>query len=500
MRPDVERRAKVGVAWTASTALATQIVTFVLGVILARILAVEDFGVFFTIVVFTEVGTSVVSSGIVTALVQRKHVSDRHYTTALTLLSVLAVVTVAILIAISPWVGRFVEVPRAGKVLAAMSTYLLILPFISVPVAQLRKRIDFRSTGMADIGQQLSGGSLSVALALAGLGVWSLVIGRLCGYLVKALMLARFARWWPRYGFDRVCSRDLLGFGAKMVGVNSLNDIAINVDYFLVGKLLGEAAVGLYSRAYTLMTLPLNKIVTAMNVVMFSAFSESQDEEQQLRAGLHKATAYAALIVCPLLTGLFWAAPSFIRFVYEPKWMGSVAPLQIMCFAGMMLAIEPLMVSAIVAKGHVGFELRRQVVYVIVLSTLIALGSRWGIVGVAWGVLGASALFLLLVEQLAAKLIGFSWGSFARVVAAAAAPCLLASLAIWIVQRALSGFAAVDSPPMLAATVLTGGLCYLIYYGRGRWSAGDPVVATVYAELAGYGVRALRGALRRPGC
>lgn len=486
MNLELEKRTKIGVAWSTLTQGMCQVFSFGLGVILARVLVPEDFGVFAAILIFNEVASSIVSSGIVTALIQRKDVQESHYSTALMMQIVLGILACFTLAAVSSWVGDFFHNPLAGRVLRVMSLYLLILPFIAIPTAMLRKQINFRSTGIAEITQQLAGGLLSVALALGGWGVWSLVYGRLIGNALMAFHLAYLARWRPRFHFARQAQRDLFSFGAKVVLVNILNDLASNVDYLLVGRFLGPAQLGFYSRAYYLMTLPVTRITAVMNNVLFSAFAAVQEDEAALKNGLLKAICYISLITFPLLTGLFWVAPAFIHVIYGDKWMASVLPLQIMCFAGMLFSVEPVAVSAITARGFIGLEVRRQFFYLLVLLAGVFIGSYWGILGVSFAVVAASLIFMVMLQQLLDRLLRVSWRELLAILAPSIFACQGMCVVLISFREIARKYFPVDSVAMLLGSVLLGSLWYLAYFLFFRWGKSHPVAREALEEIKAY--------------
>jgi PST family polysaccharide transporter len=474
MNGGIEGKAKIGVAWSAATAAAGQALSFVIGVALARLLSPEDFGIFAAIIVFLEIGSSCVSSGLVSALIQHQATSPRHYSTAFVAQLVLAIAICAIFLAVSTWVGDFFHSPVAGQVLAVLSVYFLILPFISIPTAFLRRQIDFRSTGLADAVQQLVSGSVAVLLAWLGWGVWSLVYGRLIGYGMSAAQLAYCANWRPQLDFDRAALRDLLPFSMRVTLANIVNDVAAKIDYVLVGRLLGPVQLGLYHRAYYLMTLPLNRVTSSLNVVLYPAFSQLQHDERALKESLLKATCYASLFGFPAVVGLFWIAPGFVISIYGEAWSGSVTPLRIMCAAGLLLIVEPIAVSAIIAKGFVGVEVKRQLIYFCALLLGVTIGSYWGIVGVACGVSLASALFFVLLQRLLWSCFGLTWKQYAAVLAPASRGCLALSFALALYQLVAAKAFGAYSITTLATSVSLGTGVYFAYLlrDRDRWSHG----------------------------
>jgi O-antigen/teichoic acid export membrane protein len=498
MKPDIESRTRRGVVWSAVTSALGQLVTFVLGIILARLLAPEDFGCLAAIIIFVEIGSSIVSSGFVSALIQYPSVNEIHYCSVLVAGLVLGITGSLILVGISPWVGAWFQNDLMGQVLSVMSAYLVILPFITVPTAQLRKRLDFRSTGVVEVIQQMVTGGLSICLAYFGWGVWSLVLGRLAGNVCLAVCLARLACWTPRIRFKLRAFSELLPLSLNVTVANILNDVSQNIGFSLIGRLLGANPLGLYHRAYYLMTLPLTRITNSVNNVLYSAFAEVQGDPHRSKKGLLKTTCYISLISNPILVGLLLTAPSLIHTLYGGKWMGVVKPLQILCVAGGPLAVEPLAVSLITAMGYAGFEVRRQVIYLLVMVVGVLVGSQWGLVGVAWAMLGASILFLIFLQRLLKRLVNLSLSEYVAVLVPSLLGC--AAMAAVLLAYQLTVQEAIDplSPAMLTSSVFLGAVTYCLCI----WWLGprtrNSIAGEVISEMRQYASDALSMLLALP--
>lgn len=461
MNKSVEERAKAGVFWSGSITAVSQVVSFGLGVCLARLLVPGDFGVTAGLIVFTEIAHSIVGSGFVAALIQRKDVTKEHYATAFTIQVGLAVLSYICLIAVSHWVALFFRSTTSGQVLVVMAVSVLILPFISIPTAILRREMDFRVAGLMDVGQQLSSGGTAVLLAYFGWGLWSLVWGRLVGYLAKAILMISVVRWRPRLYFRLDLGRALFSFSSKMVAANLLNDIASNIDYVMVGRFLGPTQLGFYERAYYLMILPTTRVTAAINAVFFSAFSRVNDDASALKEGVLKALYYVALVTFPVSTLLFWIAPAFIPAIYGQQWLPSVQPLQIMSFAGVLFSIEPIAASAITARGYVGFEVRRQLIYVIILILGVFIGSYWGLRGVSVAVVFAAFTFSILLLRVLRNILKITVHEVLGRVKPVLGGCVIMSLAL-LFEQWIQPAAFISEFPTLLISILTGCLVYAV--------------------------------------
>lgn len=482
-------------AWSAVTSVFGQVVTFGFGIILARLLAPEDFGCLAAIIIFLEVGSSIVSSGFVSALIQYPTVNETHYSTVMVAGLLMGMTGCLIFVGISPWVGELFQNVVVGQVLSVMSAYLVILPFITVPTAQLRKQLDFRSTGIVEVVQQMVTGGVSVCLAYIGWGVWSLVIGRLLGHVCLAVCLSRLARWKPCFQFNRRAFSELVPLSINVTAANILNDVSQNIGFSLIGRLLGANPLGLYHRAHYLMTLPMTRITGAVNNVLYSAFAEVQTDPPRAKRGLLKSTCYVSLVSNPILTGLLFTSPSLIHTLYGNKWMGVVSPLQILCLAGILFAVEPLAVSLITAMGYAGFEVRRQVIYLLVMVAGVMAGSRWGLVGVAWAMLGASIVFLFLLQRLLRRLVNLSFSEYVAVTIPSFLGCGVMAGALLAFQRLMQEAVDPLSPGMLISSASLGAVIYALSVSSLASRTNNAIAGEVIGEMRQYARWALSTAL-----
>ena len=284
-------------------------------------------------------------------------------------------------------------------------------------------------------------------------------------------------------GWDRAALRDLVGFGAGLTLKRVINYSASNVDYFVIGRRLGAADLGFYTRAYGLMTLPLTQLSRVIMQVLFPAFARIQDDTR-LVAGYSKVVTATSLVSFPFLVGLVLVAPSFIAVVYGDKWLPAVLPLEIMTAAGMMKAVTTFVGSIADARGQVLSEVRRQVVYLILLVLGTVVGSHYGTAGVAAAVVVASFCMLLMMQSFLGQMTGMRWRTYLAALWPALAATGVMATAVMLTQTFLVRITTKTSPLMLFTS--TRGRCPLLC----RCAVGGPLPG---------GAGAPAGAHRRPG-
>jgi O-antigen/teichoic acid export membrane protein len=470
---------KRGIAWALSSNLANQVLQFAVGIVLARLLAPADFGVFATTGIFTGLAATVSNIGLGSALVQRAAIEERHRRTMLTANLVSSSLIVLLLWATSPAIAAYFRNPIAGPVLRLVALNFLLNAFSSVSFSLLSRVLNFRILAVTEAVAAAAFGLVAILLALRGYGVWAIAWAGLAQSLVRAVLLILRAGWPLRLGWDRRALADLLGLGAGLTLKRVINYAAANVDYAVIGRRLGPADLGYYTRAYGLITMPLHQFSRVIMTVLFPAFSRIQGDDARLIAGYSKVVTATAIVSFPFLVGLALVAPSFIAVIYGEKWLPTVLPLMIMCVAGMMKSVSTFVGAIADAKGQVQREVKRQLIYLGVLIAGTIAGSRYGTTGVAVAVVFASFLMLIMMQSFLGSLTGMRWRTFLGSLWPALAATLVMATAVIGAQAMVGRFASPTSLAMLVISTAVGMLVYPLVLLGGRF----PVVVALRREL-----------------
>jgi O-antigen/teichoic acid export membrane protein len=468
---------------------------FVVGVLLARLLSPANFGVIglaFVVLGFARVCGDL---GVSVAVVQRAHLTDRHIRVAFTFATMLGLAVAAVMIIGAPLGAALMQDRQVTSVLRALALGSAIGGTSAVAGALLRRDLKFKHQFFIDTGSYLLGyGCIAVALALRGYALWSLVWGNLVQTLVASAAQLMIVGHPMRPLFSRPELRDLIRFGLPVHLSGCANYFALNGDNFVVGRWMGAASLGLYSRAYTLMNLPFTYAASVMSGVLFPVFAQVQAEPARLQRAFLVATQLTAMIAASGTVTLAVVAPYLVPTLYGTRWAGVVVPLRILCIAGYFRALYHL--GGVVAQsvGRVYIELRNQVVYAALVIAGAAIGSRHGLGGVAAGVAVAIAYMFAATGQLALQAVGGSWGQYFRAQAPAIVTAVFtsgAALAIRFVLEARGASSGVITVATLLGAAVPFGIGLL-------WSLGEPGFDPLRALLPASGQR-LVAAVRRRG-
>jgi O-antigen/teichoic acid export membrane protein len=466
----------------------------VVGVLLARLLTPADFGVTALAYVVLGLAQPLGDLGMGNAIVQRADLTDRHIRTAFTFSTLMGLVVAAVLVTVAPLGAAVMRDSNVTSILRVLSAGFVFRGVSVVAQALLRRHLDFRRQVLIETASSTLGyGGVALSLALLGHGVWSLVWGGLAQTLIASIAQLAVVRHPIRPLLAPRELEDLLGFGLGAAVSGCVNYVALNGDYFVVGRLMGAFNLGLYSRAYGLMNLPQTYAAGVMSGVMFPAFALVQREPARVRSGYLLVTRLTAIIAAPAMTTMAIVAPHLVRGLYGPQWIGAVVPLQIFSLAGYFRALYHL--GGVVAQsvGRVYGELWRQVTYAAAVIGGTLVGSRYGLPGVAAGVSVAILYMFVATSQLALHATGTPWRVYFRVQAGAALTGGVAG-AVALFVRLLLEAGRVSSATITLAVLAAAAVPWTVGI---LWTLGQPDCEPLRADLPGWAVRLVETLGRR---
>jgi PST family polysaccharide transporter len=464
----------------------TRLVDLGFTVLLARLLLPEHFGLVAMAAASTAFFRLFVNLGLAAAIVQRPQVDETDLSTAFWANLATGVLLFGLVAASGPLFAAVLRDPRVTPIVVALALRFVIAAGSAIQVSMISRRLDFRTLSLRSIVSTAIGGVVGVGLALAQMGVWSLVAQELARTVASTLLLFRATRWRPRLVFDWGRFRALWRFGGAILGARILSYLIRNADNLLVGRYLGAAALGLYAFGFAVFAAPLNDFVAIVHRVVFAALSRLQDDEARLRRGFLLATEYAAMLTVPVMVGMSVAAPVLVEAVFGSRWTAAAPVISILALAGVVSMAVGLGPSGLQATGRADLHLVGTLLAVLVYVPAFAIGLRWGIVGVAWGYLGATVLLLPVGVRFLVRGTGVSLGALWG----ALAPTFLASAVMAAAVGGLRlavGRAELAALPAAVLLVAAGALVY----AAGLWTVRREAVV----EL----LRIVRGALPAAG-
>lgn len=328
-----------GIGWSTLAQLLKQGFTIVIAVLLARVLEPEEFGLVAAISVFTRFAGVLSDFGLGSALIQRDNISESHFSSVFWFNLALGIAIGTVVLLLAPWLGVFYDKPELVGLARLASVNFALAPLYAVHRSKLRRDMSFKALGLTDLSGVIVGGIVGLAMAHLAYSSLSLIVMELAGTV--ALIASSFlaTRWIPQSPFRWAAIRDLARFSANLMGFNIVNYWTRNLDNLLIGKFLGEFQLGIYSRSYSMMFLPVSQISEALRNVMFPALSRVGSEIDRIRSIYLRSTASIWFVSAPLMMGLFTVCHHAIPYLLGPKWEGMVPVFRVLCLLGAVQSV-----------------------------------------------------------------------------------------------------------------------------------------------------------------
>lgn len=369
---DLQGKALSGMSWLTFAQLTKHLLQFQLGIILARLLTPRDFGLIGLVMVFIGFAGLFSEMGLGAALIQREKIEERHWSSAFWMNVAAGLLLTVAFIACAPLISQFYDESILTPLTMVIAISFTIGSLSMVPIAMLTRDVDFRTLAIVETVSAVAGGVLAVVLALLGFGVWSLVWRTLAVAALTAIGLYWVIRWRPRLSIDGGAVRELLGFSTNLLGYRAITYWVQNGNDLIIGRFLGTATLGIYSRAYIMLLLPLNEVVRVLGRVMFPIMSRMQHDIARVKGAYLRALAVLALGLFPVMLGLSAVSSDFVLALYGDRWSDVIPILAILSVAAVPQSVSATTGWIFQSQGRTDWILRWGVV--VAASTLASVG------------------------------------------------------------------------------------------------------------------------------
>ncbi len=365
----------------------------------ARLLSPEDYGVMAAAAILLGLSDLFAEAGVGRALVQKKGVTALDYAQAFTLSLIFSLTCYLALLGSAGWASRFLRTPELGMVLPVMGATILLVPFRTVPMGILDRRLAMKAQGLLHVISTALQAATVLTMAFLGAGYWSLVAGAIFARVFETLTLIALSGWRPRLSFSVRGARELLSYGAWVSGGSLLWYFYSNSDFVVVGRLEGPIVLGYYSLAFQLMSLPVQKVTANINQIAFPVFCRLEDDPSTVKRWYLRLNVLMIAVVLPTLLGAGLVARDGIAFLFGTKWLPAVVPFQLLCIVGLIGVVGASLISLLNAIGRPDINFKYCAVSACVFPVAFSVaGAYYGVVGVclAWVIVYSLAVTLLL--------------------------------------------------------------------------------------------------------
>ena len=349
---DIKQKTKVGMLWNVIEKISIQLISFVLNIILARLLTPNDYGTVGMLAIFIAFSNVFIDSGFSRALIQKLDRTEKDFSTTLIFNIVISVIIYITLFFCSPAIAKFYKTPELIGLQRVFFIVIIVNSFTVVQNAQLQIKVDFKKIALINSITTILSGVVGIIAAYNGLGPWALVIQSISKAIISTLCFWVIGRWIPKTGFSFTSFKKLFSFGSKLLLSGFLSATVNNIYRMIIGKVYTAESLGYYTRAGQFPDLTSGTVGSVLNTVTFPLLSSLQKENDNLINIFRRLIRITSMFVFPAMVGLAVLSEPLILVLLGEKWLPSAELLFWLCFAELFTAHNALNMNILNAIGR----------------------------------------------------------------------------------------------------------------------------------------------------
>ena len=443
--------------WRFFERVGAQLVTFVVSIILARILDPEVYGKIALVTVFTTILNVFVDSGLGTALIQKKNADDIDFSTVFYTNICFCLLIYIVIFLCAPLIAVFYNDESLIPVTRILSLIIVISGVKNVQQAYVSRNMLFKKFFFSTLGGTICAAIVGIVMALCGYGIWALIAQMLINALIDTIILWLTVKWRPKLTFSITRLKSLFSYGWKLL-LSSLIDVAYNeLSQLLIGKIYTKSDLAFYNQGDKFPKLIVSNINGSINSVLLPSMSNEQDDKLRVKAMTQRAIKTSAYIMMPLMTGLAVCAEPIVRIVLTDKWIDCVFFLRIFCFSYAFWPIHTANLNAIKAIGKSGMFLKLEIIKKIVGLLSIISTVFISVKAMAYGIVFANIASQIINALPNKKSLSYSYFEQLKDIIPAILISLIMGALVYVIQ-----FIGLNDVVTLLIQVPTGCLIYLL--------------------------------------
>lgn len=455
---NLKQKTKKGLYWSAASNFANQGMRFVFGLILARLLSPDAYGVIGMLTVFLCIVQVFIDCGFSQALIAKQDRTQTDFSTGFFFNIGIGLIGYCLLFISAPFIAEFYNMPLLTSVLRVVGLGVIINSLCVVQSAQFAIRLDFKTPAKLAVITNIFSGVVGIFLAYCGYGVWALVFQQIAGNFLNGILLWILAGWRPTLEFSRDSFRYLWSYGSKILASSLIQQVYDNLYPLVIGKFFSARQLGLYSRAQGFATLPSSNISGILGNVSFPILSKINNDSLRLMRIYRQMIETAAFIIFPLMLGLFAIADPLVKVLLNQQWYDCIIILQLLCCALLWQPISAINLSILKVIGRTDIILKLEIIKRIAGIVSILCSIPFGIIGMCIGYMILYMFCFILNTIYISKITNTPIRLYFKDIM----PPLLASIAMCIIVLSIISF--VESNVLAIIVGITIGiLCYYLF-------------------------------------
>lgn len=395
--------------WRFAERCGAQLVTFIVSIVLARILSPEDYGQIALITVFTTIMQVFVDSGLGLALIQKKDADELDFSSVFYFNFAVCLILYAFMFVAAPYIAAFYKDTSLTPIIRVISLTIVISGVKGIQQSYVSRNMLFKMFFFSTLGGTIFSAFLGIGLAYAGFGVWAIVAQQLSNTAIDTLILWINVKWRPKKMFSWNRLKSLLSFGWKMLVSSLLDTVYNNIRSLIIGKMYSSADLAYYNQGKQFPHTIVNNINSSIDSVLLPSMSSAQDDSTRVKAMTRRSIKTSTYIMAPMMMGLAFCAKPIVQLVLTDKWLPCVPFLRIFCITYMFYPIHTANLNAIKAMGRSDYFLKLEIVKKIVGMGLLIATMWFGVMAMAYSLLVSTLLGMIINSWPNKKLLRYSF-------------------------------------------------------------------------------------------
>ena len=405
---NLRRKTVNGFFWSALEMVFSQGQGILYGIVLARLLSPNEFGLLGMVTIFIAIAQVFVDSGLSQALIRKQNCTELDYNTIFWVNIIIGILAFVVIWILAPFIADFYAKPELINLTRVLALAIIISSLTLNQQTIITKNLDFKTLTKSSVVGTFVAGVSSILLALYGFGVWSLVWRVIINQVVRSLILWYYNRWLPNFTYSRAILKEHFLFGSNLLLISMVSAVYKSFYNMIIGKNYPVSTLGYYTNAEQYSNMPATSITAITNKVSYPVLSEMQNDNVRLKKSIKKLIETVMYLSFIILFGLAAVAHPLFSIMLGSKWAPSIIYFQILCFA---YAITPLHIinhNIMKIKGRSDLFLRTEIIKYALFTPLLVLGAIYGIKVLLVGIVIFYWISFIINAMYSKRLIGLS--------------------------------------------------------------------------------------------
>ncbi len=408
----IKKRTIQGIFWSGIQNWGSQAGSFIIFLILARLLTPKDFGLVALANVFINFMQIFLNQGFTSALIQKQDINQKHIDTVFWIQVFIGFILAFFTFSAASLISNFFQQPKLEPIFQVFSVLFIINAFSQIQKTLLQRKFAFKIIALRSLLGILMAGIVGIYMAFSNYGVWSLVGQQFTYEVMGVIVLWKASQWRPKLQFSRKYIPELLNFSLNILGYKLVDFFNQRTDNLLIGYFLGEIALGYYAISHRILQVMTQLLIGTLNQVALSTFSRLQDDRNRFLEAFYRATQFTTLLALPVFCGTIILSSELVITLFGEKWLDAIPIIKILAFAGILRSVSFFQRSVFIAINQPSLQFKLGLLNTIFNVIACFIAVQWGILAVATAYVISDYLVFPISQVLLKKLISISWKTY----------------------------------------------------------------------------------------